>query len=43
MGWFKSALNVFRKSGPTVRFASKLVLGTVLPGSPAIINWSPRA
>jgi serine/threonine protein kinase len=47
--WLKRALNVFRKFGPTVRFATKLILGVVIPGSPAVIdliddglNWADK-
>src|SRR6476646_718181 len=38
MGWLNSAYNLFRKFGPTVRFASKLVLSAVLPGSPLVVD-----
>ena len=36
--WLKRALNVYRKFGPTVRFATKLILGVVIPGSPMVID-----
>src|SRR5947209_2810915 len=41
MGWLQSARNLlrkFNKVGPTVRFATKLVLGAVLPGSPVVVD-----
>jgi serine/threonine protein kinase len=38
MGWLNSAWNCFKKFGPTVRFASKLVLSAVLPGSPVVVD-----
>src|SRR5947207_1265434 len=38
MGWLNSAWKVFKKFGPTVRFASKLILNAVLPGSPLVVD-----
>jgi formylglycine-generating enzyme required for sulfatase activity/predicted Ser/Thr protein kinase len=38
MSWKDGALSVVRRLGPTAKFAAKLALGVLLPGSPAVID-----
>src|SRR2546423_1744311 len=38
MSWNDKALSLVRRCGPAAKFAAKVVLGAVLPGSPAIVE-----